>query len=97
MPQWLKASGYASGDDGLEDRETEEEITKKTGGRKHGAAQVFERFYSYSLCYRWLWQVSLPLFGCGKQNQGGNKKQTYPSPNECINELPEHNSSSFLP
>ena len=36
----LKASGYTSGDDALDDRETEEEVMKSTHGRKHGTAQV---------------------------------------------------------
>lgn len=36
----IKASGYTSGDDPLDDRETEEEMMKNTQERKHGTAQV---------------------------------------------------------
>lgn len=36
----IKASGYTSGDDALDDRETEEEMAKSMQERKHGTAQV---------------------------------------------------------
>lgn len=36
----IKASGYTSGDDALDDRETEEEMVKNTQERNHGVTQV---------------------------------------------------------
>lgn len=36
----IKASGYTSGDDALDDRETEVEMRKSTQERKHGTARV---------------------------------------------------------
>lgn len=36
----IKASGYTSGDDALDDRETGEEMAKRMQERKHGTAQV---------------------------------------------------------